>query len=400
MNAKKMMTVTLAAMIAATLEAAVSVTDVKAVPRWPWNGLVDIDYTVTADTPDADVFVFPTGTDNDRQCRLNMRTLTGEGANAAVKPGKHRMTWDAKADQPKNFSTSSFSVQMTAVVGSAPYLVIDLSGGSTATTYPVRFSTVGPDLSDDKCRTTELWMRLILPGTFMMGSPDTELGRNSNETYHQVTLTKAYYMAIFELTNRQRDLVMGENSGTPTFSFYTSYEWLRGDSIGRYWPNNQMVDDSSFLGRLRSRTNLMIDLPTEAMWEYACRAGTTTAINNGKNLSDASKCAEMSEVGRYNFNRDDGKGGSSDVTKVGVYQPNAWGLYDMHGNVPEWCLDGFVDNLGTAAVSNPTGSDWPHRAIRGGSYGDSASGCRSAYRTDSYYGFGSAGVRLCCFPGN
>ena len=405
MNIKKTMTMVFAAMLATALEAAVSVTDVKAVQRWPWNGMVDIDYTVTADAKDVDVYVFPVGMDTDRQTRLNMRTLSGDGATGPVKPGKHRMTWNATADQPKNYNTAHFSVQMTAFVGSAPYVVIDLSGGSEATSYPVRFSPIGPDLSTNTCRTTELWLRMILPGTFMMGSPDTELGHNfasdyNGEDYHQVTISKAFYLGVFEVTQKQYELVMGFNpsryQGDCRPVECVSYNRLRGTQGGALWPASQATDDTTFFGKLSAKTNLKLDLPTEAMWEYACRSGTTSALNSGKNLSDNYSCDEMNEVGRYYYNTTDGKGGYAEHTTVGSYQPNAWGLYDMHGNVSEWCLDWWQKNLGTEDVADPKGassSPYNYRVIRGGTWyngnNGNAAGCRSAARI--YYSKGDSG---------
>ena len=156
MNMKRTMVIAALAVIlgglcSVTALAAVSVTDVKAVQRYPWNGMVDIDYTVVCDDANADVYVFPEGTDNDTGALLQLKTLTGEGANGAVKAGTHRMTWNAAKDQP-NFHTSNFSVKMTAIRGAAPYIVIDLSGGANAASYPVRFSAVGPNLDDDTCR--------------------------------------------------------------------------------------------------------------------------------------------------------------------------------------------------------------------------------------------------------
>ena len=389
MNAKKTMTMVFATMLAMVVEAAVSVTDVKAVQRWPWNGLVDVDYTVVADDANADVYVFPEGTDNDTKALLQMRTLTGEGANGAVKPGKHRMTWNALTDHP-NYHTTSFSIRMTAISGAAPYVVIDLSGGASAASYPVRFSASGPDLSSDTCRTTELWLRLILPGTFTMGSPSSELGRQSNETQHQVTISKPFYIGIFELTQKQWQLVMGT---TPSYSRgdtrpveRVSYNMIRGTTLGAAWPSHRQVDADSFLGKIRARTSLTIDLPTEAQWEYACRAGTTTALNNGKNLSSTESCPEMDEVGRYGYNSSDGKGGyTSCHTRVGSYAPNAWGLYDMHGNVWEWCLD-WHGNYATTAQTDPSGAaSGSYRVRRGGSCGNDAYYCRSACRNGNFY---------------
>jgi len=137
------------------------------------------------------------------------------------------------------------------------------------------------------------------------------------------------------------------------------------------------VDAGSFFGILRARTGLTFDLPTEAQWEYACRAGTTTALNSGKDLNDTN----MAEVARYYYNQDDGKGGCSEHTKVGCYLPNAWGLHDMHGNVLEWCLDWYQANLGGDDVTDPVGSkSGEGRVGRGGNWFGFAQGCRSADR--------------------
>lgn len=404
---KKLVLVVAAALCALAVSAAVAVKDVSCRQRYPWNGLVDIDYTVESDDAAADVYVFPEGIDNDSGKHLLMRTLSGEGANGPVKPGTRRMTWNAAKDQP-NFNTTSFSVKMTAISGAAPYLVIDLSGGANAASYPVRFAAAGPDLANDVCRTTELWLKLILPGTFTMGSPTNELGRYSYETQHAVTLTKPFYMGVFEMTQKQYALVMGSNpsyfKGGMRPVEGVSYNDIRGTSLGANWPAHAQVDATSFLGKIRARTALNFDLPTEAQWEYACRAGTTTALNNGRDLSSTGQDAAMDEVGRYHYNRDDGKGGYTPYhTKVGSYVPNAWGLYDMHGNVYEWCLD-WYGNYATGAVTNPVGSaSGSGRVQRGGSCyrNRGARVCRSAYRYPNppSYGDGSIGFRLCCSAG-
>ena len=155
------------------------------------------------------------------------------------------------------------------------------------------------------------------------------------------------------------------------------------------------------MGKLQAKTGLTFDLPTEAQWEYACRAGTTTALNSGKNLTSIVQDAAMDEVGRYYYNQSDGKGGYSQHTKVGSYLPNAWGLYDMHGNVYEWCLDWYNRSYGTVAVSDPLGpTTGSNRVFRGGGWYHAARICRSANRynlnpSDYDDGFG---FRVVCLP--
>ena len=399
----------------------VYVTNIVVQQRYPWNGKVDIDYEVVCDDANADVWVYATGYDNDSNSSMAVRAVTGEGANAPVKAGKHRMTWDVTADYP-GFNSTSFKVKMTALTGGAPYMVIDLSGGVDAQAYPVTYlSSIPAGGWTDEYKTTKLVLRLIPPGTFMMGSPTDELGhdwRGSNyETLHQVTLTKPFYIGVFELTQKQYTLVMGSNP-----SYYkgdtrpvetVSYDTIRGTVNGAAWPAHNQVDANSFMGRLRSKVNMLFDLPTEAQWEYACRAGTTTALNSGKNITNTQTCSNMAEVGRYCRNTGDGKGGYSQHTKVGMYRENAWGLYDMHGNVAEWCLDWWANNLGSSAKVDPKGaSSGSYRLVRGGCWYDYnsdfagfAAACRSGYRSYSYfngtYPYGSYyywGFRVCCLP--
>ena len=216
-------------------------------------------------------------------------------------------------------------------------------------------------------------------------------------------------------------LVMGSNpsafKGDTRPVECVPYNTLRGSLDGANWPSHGRVDAGSFFGKIRARTSLTLDLPTEAMWEYACRAETTTALNNGKNLEKATQDRAMAEVGRYSYNRSDGKGGYSLHTKVGSYAPNAWGLYDMHGNVAEWCLDWWQSNLGTTAVTDPKGAtSGCYRLVRGGCWfteynAGAAAACRSAYRCfhyiDYYHDYrytssdcavSGVGFRIACFP--
>ena len=387
--------------------AEVKVTNVEVKPRWPWNGKVDVTYSIECDEVDdegkpKEVWVDFTGLDHDRNREVKMKSLTGDGAAEAVKAGgPYTVTWDAAKDEPA-FNSSAFEVKIHAMAGLSLYMVVDLEK------WTVRYSADGPNLEDDTCRTTELWLRKIMPGTYTMGSPSNELGRYSNETQHEVTLTQMFYIGVFECTQKQWELVMGSNP-----SYYkgdtrpverVSYNMIRGtgSTAGAGWPTyGHAVDASSFLGRIQEKTGLTFDLPTEAEWEYACRAGTTTALNSGKDLTSTSSCPNMNEVGRYGYNRSDGKGGYSQHTKVGSYAPNAWGLYDMHGNVWEWCLDWYGSSYPASAVTDPNGpTSGSSRVLRGGVWDFYAYYCRSAHRCNFYPSDSNSvsGFRVACWP--
>jgi formylglycine-generating enzyme required for sulfatase activity len=226
--------------------------------------------------------------------------------------------------------------------------------------------------------------RRIPAGTFTMGSPEDELGRHSDETQHEVTLTQDFYIGVFEVTQRQWERVMGDWPSFFNNASYresrpverVSYNMIRGSSAGAGWPANNNVDADSFMGRLRARTGRTFDLPTESQWEYAGRAGTTTALNSGYNLTNMWSDAHLDVLGRYWENGGSGytqNGNTSVATaKAGTYLPNAWGLYDIHGNVREWCLDWDPGNEGS------------YRVFRGGCFINVASNCRVAKRDRDY----------------
>ena len=258
------------------------------------------------------------------------------------------------------------------------YAVIDLSAGSSASSYPVTYLSSPPSggFNTDEYKTKKLVLRRIEPGSFKMrGSVN-------------VTLTKPFYIGLFEVTQKQYQLVTGSNpakfQGDKRPVEYVSYNNIRGTSNGAKWPESNAVDASSFMGKLRARTGLVCDLPTEAQWEYACRAGTTSSYNNGGSSEN-----DLKQLGRYSGNTSDGKGGySSYHTTVGSYLPNAWGLYDMHGNVWEWCLDWHGSITGGTDPKGP--SSGTQRELRGGSDRSEASLCVSG-RAASNLPYGDGG---------
>lgn len=374
---------------AVAFAAAPTVTIDKVQQRYPWNGMVDIDYTITGDA---------TG------CKLEIGVEDKESGTKylptkflsvlPVAAGKHRVTWSTEAEGVTIVSTNvSVTVSLVntdpEVVNNSLYYVIDLSGGTSAASYPVTTLSAPPGgVWSDEYKTTKLVLRRIEAGSFRM-----------NGSY-DVTLTQPFYMGVFEVTQKQYELVTGNKpsyyKGDTRPVEYVSWNTIRGNSDSCNWPNVKTVDANSFVGLLRSKTGLSFDLPTEAQWEYACRAGTTSSYNNGGNTE-----ADLKTLGRYSGNRNDGRGGYSEHTTVGSYAPNAWGLYDMHGNVYEWCLDwyGSLSN-GTDPLGSVSGS---YRVMRGGSWDYGASGCTSSYRYGSYpssnYFYNGFGFRLACSAG-
>ena len=222
-------------------------------------------------------------------------------------------------------------------------------------------------------------------GTFMMGSPEDELGRYDDETQHEVTLTESFWIGKTPITQVQYKAITGENPAEKDYGV--------GDNNPIY--NVSWHDCVAFCEKLNqlkiAPSGYRFALPTEAQWEYACRAGTTTALNNGKPIiSEDGECPNLDEVGWYLENAD------YDTRPVGEKQPNAWGIYDMHGNIWEWCADWYGD-YPAGAVTNPMGPETgEYCVLRGGSWYDFAGSCRSAIRGISdpnNYG-GDGGFRL------
>jgi formylglycine-generating enzyme required for sulfatase activity len=372
------------------------VSNVRASQRGGGSKLVDIYYDVAdsdGDRQTVSVAITDGGTP------IPATSLTGAvGADVTPGAGK-RIVWDAGADWPGQLSEN---VRATVTAddgrtGSGLYMVVDLSGGPSAPIYPVSYLTAVPSGGwTDTYKTTKLVLRKIPKGTFTMGSPSGEFGRDSDETQHTVTLTKDFYIGVFEVTQRQWELVMGTkpiyfNNATyyasrpvEQVSYFDIRENPANSAITPNWPQSNQVHADSFMGKLRAKTGLStFDLPTESQWEYACRAGTGTPLNSGKNLTAAESCPNMSEVGRYWYNGGSGYSQgcapSAGTALAGSYLPNAWGLYDMHGNVWEWCLDWYGAYPGS--VQDPDGAaSGLYRVGRGGGWGGLARGCRSADR--------------------
>ena len=269
------------------------------------------------------------------------------------------------------------------------------------------------EAQEPKTITNSIGMKLVLipAGTFTMGSPPSEEGFN-DERQHEVTLTQDYYLGAFEVTQAQYEKVMGIN---PSY-----FEWY--EVVERHPKTGRVVNDDSsnhpvemvswedaveFCDKLSAlpeekRAGRVYRLPTEAEWEYACRAGSKTAYSFGessRSLGDYAwfyekRAGETPSVDEMASNaiflilsgerRSFGERRSRETHPVGQKQPNAWGLYDMHGNVWEWCSDWYGPYPGGSST-DPTGpQSGSFRVYRGGSWHYNAAGCRSAFRGRGY----------------
>ena len=326
--------------------------NVVAKQRYPWNGKVDITYEAVGDFDYYQLVLSVSATNRTEGVRYvaDASALSGD---VGMEAGVHHVVWDMNA---QGLDFESDDVVFTVAYDEVPmqYCVVDLSGGADAMNYPVAYLADAPAGGwSDEYKTTKLVLRVIAPDSPGVGDSS------------DATLTNPYCIGVFEVTQKQYELVTGVNPSScrgdmrPVENL--SWNTIRGDSDVYNWPATSTVDSSSFMGRIQARTGLCFDLPTEAQWEYACRAGTTSAYNNGGDSEE-----DLKLLGRYSRNKDDGKGGFSEHTTVGSYLPNAWGLYDMHGNAEEWCLDWARESLS--------------RTMRGGSWDYPSFVCTSAFR--------------------
>ncbi|MDD3544361.1 MAG: formylglycine-generating enzyme family protein [Kiritimatiellae bacterium] len=396
-----------------------TVSNVQVRQRWPWSRLVDINYELNCgSSAKADVTL--TAKNGTVTLPLPPESLSGDNLCGASQGARH-VVWDPVKAGYTNEMLTQFSVELTPVP--APlYMIVDL----TLTTNDADQITY---VYEDELTNGHwgAWVRdpvtnagSVVESVIWTGVTTNDLYKTDKIVLRRVPATSAseldkdMYVGVFEVTQGQWSSVMGPSVSAYFTNAtgralrpmeYAKYNEMRGASPTYDWPaTGAAVDPNSFIGKMRAQTALEgFDLPTYAQWEYACRAGTTTVFNDGESgakvaggtlNNNANTNMYLDVLGRYRFN-----GGflEDGVTKpdrnatpdhgtavVGSYRPNAWGLYDMHGNVFEFCLEWHTVNK--------------DRKKRSGNWDSIATNCRSAaYSAESPGGrVERNGFRLFC----
>lgn len=365
------------------------------------------------------------------------RHLTGDVNKVLSGNGSHSFSWDPVADWPGHELTG-LSVTLTPWTTNAPppYMVVALRPYASASAYDIAYypsveSLPWGGVTNSAARERFLVLKRVnaANATFQMGCVSGDPGRNNSsgsgsndgpERIHNVTLANDFYLGVFEVTFGQWSLITG--SQNPGGQFTTCFSDKAGrprekvsychirecdsslatavSTAANLYPNPPHA--SSFLGKLRARTgNLLFDLPSEAQWEYACRGGhyeRATWGDGSSRSTGVNRDANLCELARYKQNDGylngttepaTGAGATNGTAIVGSYKPNSYGLYDMHGNVFEFCLDWWADDItGLNGAVNANGANLAdgetagtYRVIRGGSWAGTPQPCLASSRS-------------------
>ena len=424
----KVTTVLASFLAAASLNAAV-IEQVIVRQQWPWSTDVKVEYKLSGVTSPVDISVKAFNGNVELDSSRLAASMTGDRFGIAEDGVGTIIIDPVKAFGTSKVALANFKVKLS-VSDSAEnhdeviYKIFDVASGACEDVTRAQllngkygsvetdFSEIGPGFNTTLedvviwtgvtnypgVRTTKLVMRKIPVGgkNCVVGCPSTEMGyENSSEDrtpQETIVMPEDYWMSVFEVTVGQALSIKPTFSTKIAFKNESCYNerpmhvltWtnIRCDNVGTY---TDEVGENSLIGILRKRTGLDgWDMPNTNEWEVACRAGTTTGLNSGKNLTSRSaSCPNLNEVSRNYYNsgtKDEGYSASTcDATQglapVGSYAPNAFGLYDMHGNAIEWTLDCFA--------RSPT--TMPYGAYeRGGAFDMNATrSCRSSYRNNA-----------------
>ena len=371
-----------------------------------------------------------------------------------VETGSRRITWRPDHSWPDHVIANGGARAVVTAwsLGNTPdYMVVDIAGAATAnsqTYYPAADFVPG-GVTNGIYKTSSLLMRKIMAKDveWTMGSTGAETqraGYETHETTHKVKLDGNYYIGVYEITQSQWKEVATNSTVAANFTAEASmrpmervcYNEIRlrvnsnasasADEVARYsWPSNPAP--GSFLGLLRSKTGIDFDLPSEAQWEFAARAGHGSGYwNDGSAVLNANPDSNYDRLGR-NVNNNPGLNSDTPTLApseggtaiVGSYEPSSWGLYDMHGNVFEWCLDWSETNIATAKdtqgvlyggrvninLTSPaltlSGATVGSRVIRGGSWNYGPTLGRPAFRfaDGPAHRYLITGLRVVCTAG-
>ena len=310
----------------------------------------------------------------------DVSTTPADTASLVAPRTGRSITWKARADLP-NVGLTDAAVRVTAIATNhfaGLFMVLDVSRGNDSAWYPVRYTACEPDLSCPATYASEIWLRRVPAGTFRMG-----YGTSGSTIQHSVTLTKDYYCGLFPVTVAQHRLLHSLHASVPDDAehdrhpvTYVRYNELRGIN----WPNNNAVQSGQVVYKLRNKTGLSFDIPTEAQWEYACRSG-----HAGDAFYDGEPYVKGDYV-RYGWGQLNAGGTTH---PVGLLQANDWGFYDFYGNVHEFVRD-YYAAFTAEAQTNPPGPTSEaaeknsngvyYRVRRGGGYGSNETGLNSYYR--------------------
>lgn len=357
---------------------------------------IEIEYDIAGSEPA--IVTLSASTNGVQVSDSRLVSLSGDVCRRIVPGRGKKIHWAVGKDWPDADIKNDLVITVRAwpLSSPPPYMAVDLTIVSNVFFYSSAQSVFG-GVTNRMYKTTMMLMRRIPAAEiqWLMGAPSSET-TSASENPHLVTLSSDYYMMVYPLTQHQWKLF----NSTKKFNFSgdetlpaESFSWtnLRGRRADGYnWPvDGHKVNAESLLGKMRRLTGMELDLPTEAQWEYACRAGSSAPFANDQ--------MSIGNLGWYNT--------TNRTVEVGMKDCNEWGLYDMHGNVHEMCLDWYQEKL-TGPDRDPEGptvsADTSYTVntfvLRGGAYNSNPSDCRSAKRRNftSAEFHKSFGCRLAC----
>lgn len=350
--------------VVSSASAAISVSVDRVSQHWPWDGMVEIGYAVGGVSDGADYAISFACAEGAATNAVTTFTTAPVVAN-----GAHTVVWNAAADGVDLSGEVSIIARLSYVAApyDGDYMLIDVSGG-TSSRYPVSYTNGVPDSSvfnTAEFKTDKIALKKIPAGTFLMGSPVDEEGRNTNlynkripdETQHYVRISKPFFYSIFPVTQRQFSNVSSMEN--PSFSSGQANADIR--AVERVIRNEHVFGPDGFFSNLCARAVFAgasftgFTVPTESQWEYACRAGTTTAFYWGTNPEDCGTYCMVAQTW---------------TPIVGQKAANPWGIYDL-GTFYEWCRDTAGEYpAGTAEnpAVDPFHTGGQYAAVRGCTY--------------------------------